>query len=323
VNTASPINWRDVAPEEWPFLVDLVVLPTGPFDLDPGDGRCSCGCCSFTPGQPRPCLATRVLESADKQDDEAPDLRPVPSLPHGATFWHTRNDTGRIHMWSPPDPKDDQSPRPELRGWSPSRWTDCGNEDCLECGALIAARKERVHRNWVGECIPVVRDWVAELFGTGQERGDPLTHEAGCAGCSVCKGNSTDDGKRTSRARWEGRAKSRIRWLLNKEQRAEALLFLRRHPVRRVYLNPSARCSTCPRGSCRCAWVAEVLLEIENPTVLVAKRDGRKGLDARLKKAIDRAQATLLAQRSDVVYIATHLESRRTPTRDSKYDRAA
>jgi hypothetical protein len=104
---------------------------------------------------------------------------------------------------------------------------------------------------------------------------------------------------RVSRA--AGRVVRRITRVLSFEQRIDVLAALAGHAVRREYLNGGSRCMSCPPDRCRCEWVSEVLLELENPSVLVARREARESISKRTTKAIDRAQAAMRKRRTEFV----------------------
>lgn len=172
-------------------------------------------------------------------------------------------------------------PRARRRFVAP-RWTDCGDPECPQCGPVIQARLEREHR------------------ATGLNTLRP------------------GQGKESKRSRAMGRDPVRVILRLTDEERRVVLTQLDAHPVRQLYLTKDSTCRRCPPGKCRCEWISEVLLEVENPSALVAKRSAKKGIAERVKQAIDRAQANMRRSRSEVVFIPS--ESRRTPQRGSGDD---
>lgn len=276
----------------------------GVFDLDPeGDGRCHCGeRCPFTPGRPRPCLArTTQIEPLENGTADA-EIGAPPALPRfnwflEYEFFHTRErDSGRLHEWAPPDPKND---RPRS---APPRWTDCNDRACPECGPLLELRNDRKHAAMVSSTFDVVsQDWNGELFGTGQER----THVRA---------------KETPPSKACGRIVRRVRRPLSSDERTEVLTVLVGHPVKLSYLTSDSRCPTCPAKRCRCEWVSEVLIEIENPSALVARRSAKTPLVTRVTQAINRAQARMRRRTTDALYVSS--QSRRTPVRNSRSDDA-
>lgn len=268
--------------------------PEGAFDLDLGDGSvgsgdgcCSCReACTFTPGQQRPCLRKREdIAPAEPGGTSAAEIGPLPALPRFPSFleyafFQTCDVSGRPHEWTPPDPKND---RPRS---FPPRWTGCDDRACVDCGPLLEQRSDRAHQAMVSETLDVVtQDWTGELFGTGQQR---TQREE-----KIVKA-------RPSRA--IGRSVTRIRRLLSEEDRENVLELLAAQPVRRCYQTKDARCVTCPSGRCRCDWVSEALLEIENPSVLVARREAKLSIAERSAKAIDRAQAKMRESNKRAVY---------------------
>lgn len=302
------------------FERHLVLVPTPPgssarprsrasvFDLDSkDDGRCSCGqACPFTPGTPRPCLASSG--TAPLEGDTAADTKigPPPPLPRFTwflefEFFHTRDrDSGRLHEWAPPDPKNDRARS------SPPRWTDCDDRACPECGPLLELRSDRKHAAMVASTFDVVsQDWNSELFGTGQER---------------TRVRAKGQVARASRALV--RADRRIKRPLSEEGRAQVVTLLGAHPVRASYMIADSRCPTCPADRCRCEWVSEVLIEIESPTQLVARRSAKMPLAERVAQAINRAQAKMRTRTMVGFYVSGQKESRRTPVRSSRSDDA-
>lgn len=172
---------------------------------------------------------------------------------------------------------------PRVRRSFAPRWTDCGDPECPQCGPVLAARLEREHR---AMGVNTLRP------GQGQE---------------------------SKRSRATGRETIRVVLRLTDEERRAVLAQLDAHPVRHAYLSRDSACRRCPPGKCRCEWISEVLLEVENPSALVAKRSAKRDITERVKQAIDRAQANMRGSKSAVVFISS--ESRRTPSRGSGYDR--
>jgi hypothetical protein len=213
--------------------------------------------------------------------------------------WAVQPGVGSFFIgWRPPNPKNEAPPcRPELWGWSPSPWTDCGDERCPLCGQRIEARKERAHREKAEATILVGQDrQAAEAQRDGANRGRPRP-------------------RRRSRAKID-REPRRVRWPLDDEQRVVVLATLRSHPVRRSYLQKRA-CGACT-GSCRCDWISAVFVEIENPTALVASKCSREDVNTRLKRAINNAQNDLRQPKPTIMN--TNTGTRRIPARNSNID---
>lgn len=283
------------------------VVPPGAFDLDPGDGRCHCGKgCPFTPGTPRPCLASSAEIEPIEHGTKCLEIGAPPALPRFTwfleyEFFHTRErDSGRLHAWAPPDPKNDRARS------SPPRWTDCDDRACPECGPLLELRSDRKHAAMVSSTFDVVsQDWNGELFGTGQERT-----------------RATPGGQAVRASRAIGHADRRIKRPLSEEDRAQVVTLLGAHPVKLSYLTSDSRCPTCPAKRCRCEWVSEALIELESPTALVARRSAKSPLPTRVAQAINRAQARMRTRTITALYVCAQDESGRTPVRNSRSDDA-
>jgi hypothetical protein len=72
-----------------------------------------------------------------------------------------------------------------------------------------------------------------------------------------------------------------VKRVLTPTQRTEALELLRKHPLRKMFRDQAGG---------RLEWTAEVWLELEHPTVLVASREGNLTLKRKIAKAVQRAQ---------------------------------
>lgn len=165
--------------------------------------------------------------------------------------------------------------------WRPVYSTGCGWRECPECGPLIELEIEAEHRRVVESTLPernVLSEWVADLYGTGQER----TQE-------------NAEARRTRRAearasRLTARERARVRRVLTSDQRAKALAILEAYPLRKSYLDDA--------GAKR-EWMSEAWLELEHPTVKTAAKETRIHLEKRVKLAINRAQHRIKARRRD------------------------
>ena len=82
--------------------------------------------------------------------------------------------------------------------------------------------------------------------------------------------------------RREGMAKVKVKRVLTDQQRAEALTLLAKRPIMRLFRNLG-------KG----VWLTEVWLELENPSVLCAKREAGLDLKTRINRAVKRAEKRL------------------------------
>jgi hypothetical protein len=147
--------------------------------------------------------------------------------------------------------------------------TDCGDERCPLCSEIIALRKEREHDRKVRDTILLrdrVGEWLGEIYGTGEER----TFDA-----------KPEPWKRPSRAK--GRETKRVsRPITSDEKRKLVWVALQEHELLPTYLDDD--------GQGRSEWALSVWLELEQPSVLVARREKRMPLARRIERAINRAQ---------------------------------
>ena len=157
-----------------------------------------------------------------------------------------------------------------LSFWDPVHKIGCGWVDCPMCGERIAGAMDRTHAKVVQAT-------------TYKYQADPP---------------EIDPSKpvRPSRAKCRGEERAHVRRILIADQRREALAILRGTRVRKVYQHEGK----LHVGDAQ--WLAEVWLELENPTVRVAKQEGRArlGLKERVAKAVNRAQATLTRRRVEL-----------------------
>lgn len=167
--------------------------------------------------------------------------------------------------------------------WNPVYDTGCGWRDCLICGPLIELEIERVHRDareWPKRDI--VSEWQAAEREAVNTADDAVTLAELKELRPAAKG-----------ARREVEAKARVKRTLTHAQIIEVQGMLAKWPLRALYRRQ--------RGD----WESEVWLELLNPTILVARKEGGKGgrrgnplgLEKRVKAAINRAQAAMVLER--------------------------
>ena len=175
-----------------------------------------------------------------------------------------------------------------MNAWQPVYNTGCGWRECPECGPLIELEIEAEHQavssrtwpepNWASE-------WLADLYGTGAER-EIIAEER-------------KEARREARsASLTARERARVRRVLTPEQRTKAFAQVDAYPLRKSYLDDA--------GAKR-EWLSEVWLELENPTVKVASKESRFGLDRRVKRAIKRAQHRIDRERAKTNRAASSL----------------
>lgn len=165
-----------------------------------------------------------------------------------------------------------------LDNWTPVYDYGCGWKDCPECGPMIALEIEAKHRKRVANTYPKstpVEDFVADVYGTGQERVAPVI--------------SLEERRDARASRMTARERERVKRVLTPEQREEALAYLDSFPLRKSYLDDV--------GAKR-EWLSEVWLELEHPHVKVAAKETRLGLSRKVNRAIARAQKRIREYRS-------------------------
>jgi hypothetical protein len=157
--------------------------------------------------------------------------------------------------------------------WVPVYDHGCGWRDCPECGPLIEVEIQNKHERMVRKTLPALSqmsDWLAEVYGTGAERTRVVAR---------------DDRSRKAlgerdRRREQIRVSRSIKWI----DFEVVCKQLEARPVRKLFD--------------RSDWANEVWLELLNPTKLVAIREKRISLKARVCKAIKRAEKRMWKEQS-------------------------
>lgn len=153
--------------------------------------------------------------------------------------------------------------------WNPVYSTGCGWRDCPECGPLIELEIEAEHLAVVQKTYPgraVVSEWLGDIYGTGQERLNELKEERKTVRCSQAK----------------VREERRVKRVFTTEQTQQASELLTKRSKRlRGFSHVKSE------------WLAEVWLELLNPTRLVSRREAKLVLERRVRRAINRAQDNL------------------------------
>jgi hypothetical protein len=161
----------------------------------------------------------------------------------------------------------------KLDMWTPVYNTGCGWRDCPECGPLIEIEIEAAHRRMVRKTVPDrarMSEWLADAYGTGQERSLDLVEK-----------------RKAARAdRMRARERVRIKRVLTNDQRAEALEICE---MRIRLKKPEARAEL----------LAETFVELLNPTVLIEQRECRFRFPRRVKRAIKRAEHNITRRKKD------------------------
>jgi len=166
--------------------------------------------------------------------------------------------------------------------WTPVYDYGCGWRDCPLCGPKIALEIEAKHRKKVAETYPRyderarVQEFLGDLYGTAEDRGPHLftREERQAARGSQAKAKGTVRVKRSLKA--------------EDRKRAEALLAV--HKVKKKFLEMDAGDGVLGGHA---VWLAEVWLELLNPSKLVANREKRVPIDRRVEKAVNRAESIL------------------------------
>jgi hypothetical protein len=147
--------------------------------------------------------------------------------------------------------------------WVPVHDHGCGWRECPECGPLIEVEIQTKHERMVKRSFPSLSqmsDWLADMYGTGADRSPALVEKR----------------KAALVERDRRRAEIRIKRSLSGDAVAEVFVQLRARPVRKQFD--------------RNEWTSEVWLELLNPTKLIALREKRMPLKARVCRAIKRAE---------------------------------
>lgn len=144
----------------------------------------------------------------------------------------------------------------------------CGWEDCPTCAPLIAAEKQITHRRAIRWPKPnELADWQAlEAAEVKAKREDASVK------------------RHARRYKRQAEAKARVKRVFTHEQQAKVHAMLAERPIRKAL-----------RVS-REEWLAEVWLELLNPTITVAKREAKGAampLARRVETAVQRARAAL------------------------------
>jgi len=152
--------------------------------------------------------------------------------------------------------------------WHPVYDYGCGWQDCPECAAGVALEIQRAHEKMRDSTL------LCMQLDTPEEAAQRRDRRGG--------------GVRESRL--TARAKLRVKRVLTPTQREQAIFMLANRPVARSYLRADGG---------KTAWLAEVWLELENPTISVASREATRGridLERRVSKAVKRAENRMLEQ---------------------------
>lgn len=140
------------------------------------------------------------------------------------------------------------------------------------CRFGIALEKERAHHEMVIRTMPGVSamsEWLADCYGTGQERSHEFKTMA----------------KEARASRLTAQDTLRVKRLLTPEQQPIVAAMLSVRPVRRSYN--------------RADWTVDVYLELLEPSIKVAHKERRLGLKRRVEKAIHRAEGNISRARKD------------------------
>lgn len=128
---------------------------------------------------------------------------------------------------------------------------------------------------------------------------DPSIHEYGCGwkDCEICGDTirlleerehrkvarrSGPDMSDAPASRQEGRKRVKVKRILTPQQREKALATLAQRPVMGLF-----------RQLGQGVWLTEVWLELENPSVLCAKREAHVSLKVKINRAVKRAEKRL------------------------------
>ena len=226
-------------------------------------------------GKPRPCLVAKPksVEQDEHEPDELAVPRVRPALPSPGHDWRSRF-----------------TPRPAPRRCAP-RWTDCGDPECKRgCAPRIAKAAQRRHERVVASTLPLVRTWIGDLYGTGEER------------------TASEERPYARPSRAAAPEPAYVTRALSPDECATVVRWLDEQPLRRSYLDEDGG---------RAEWSGAVYLELVQPSALVARRDADLTLRECFDRAVNRAQASMAtAARGGLAYTLT-TDYGRTPTRGS------
>lgn len=204
---------------------------------------------------------------------------PVTAAPFVERLMSMRSGDGERQAAPPscrPSWLDRFEPPREARPTSAPLWTDCGDPDCPyseRCRAIIAARAEAEHKAAARRVRRLddlwrSRQWIAEVYGTGEERG-PAQRQ-----------------RYTRPSRSKPKLPPRRKHVpLTQDEEHAALAMLAEHPIRRTYEREE--------------WMAETWRELVEPPANVKPPTD---FNTRVTRAIARAEYRLrILHRREIV----------------------
>jgi hypothetical protein len=168
--------------------------------------------------------------------------------------------------------------------WTPVYNYGCGWRECPECGPMIELEIERRHLKRVNESNPQIdqqSEWLAECYGTGAERVEPLELKPRPFGPLKPLAKAQAKAKAAQK---EAKSRRRVRRSLSEASLNEAQGGIDR-------LVAICRRTVAKHGEWELrnqAWA-----ELLNPSALVATHEKKATLDVKVKSAFDRARAHL------------------------------